>query len=121
EPSGRKMRRSLQTKCLTLGCGGRILRPMGESTQLSRDTDEALAGCVARRSEGYRLAFDLLYDHYAPRLLPYLFAKGVPRDYVSDVHQEVWLRVWALKPDSLPVNFCAWLFTVAKNCTIDRS
>lgn len=64
--------------------------------------------------------FLAVYDEHARPLLAWL-ATRVPGSDLEDVHQEIWVKVWARKATSFKGgNFRAWLFTVARNHLIDR-
>jgi RNA polymerase sigma factor (sigma-70 family) len=75
----------------------------------------------ATRDRSHDKALESLYSEHAPSLRAWLAAR-VHRSHVDDVSQEVWLRVlgaYATQFDGR--KFRSWLFTVARNCLIDRA
>ncbi len=90
------------------------------------ETDEALAGRVAKREESPAArtaaqdACRELYDRHARRLLAFL-AGRVKAAAVEDIAQEVWQKVWQSLPSAFHGgNFRSWLFTIARNSVTDH-
>jgi RNA polymerase sigma factor (sigma-70 family) len=90
------------------------------------ETDEALAGRVAKRDESPKArttaqdACRDLYDRHARRLLAFL-AGRVSSAVVDDIHQDVWQKVWQSLPTAFHGgNFRSWLYTIARNCITDQ-
>jgi RNA polymerase sigma-70 factor, ECF subfamily len=50
--------------------------------------------------------------HYARAILGF--------DSAEDVCQEAWLRAWRAWGSADPANLDAWLFTIVRNCCVDR-
>jgi RNA polymerase sigma-70 factor (ECF subfamily) len=74
-------------------------------------------------------AFDMLYDRHQIRLWRYIFRSVGDTATADDLAQEVWLRVArqadsyrprAGAPDRPVARFTTWLFTLARNRTIDH-
>ncbi len=66
-------------------------------------------------------ASDQVIQQYGSRILGFLIRRVGDFDQAEDLHQEVMLRAlqnW--RQHGLPANPLAWLFTTAKNITIDR-
>jgi RNA polymerase sigma factor (sigma-70 family) len=64
---------------------------------------------------------EALYYEHAPSLRAWLAAR-VHRSHVDDVSQEIWVKVlgaYGTRFDGS--SFRSWLFTIAKNCLIDRA
>ncbi|NJO31911.1 MAG: sigma-70 family RNA polymerase sigma factor [Rhodospirillales bacterium] len=68
-----------------------------------------------------RRAFVDLYEHYAPRLKSYLVRLG-GGDLAEEMAQEVMLTIWrkAQLFDPTKASASTWIFTIARNCFIDR-
>jgi RNA polymerase sigma-70 factor (ECF subfamily) len=71
---------------------------------------------------GDREAFSRLFAHFAPRLLAFFAKSGLPRDAAEEVMQETMIAVWrkASLYDPAQAGVSTWVFTIARNCRIDR-
>ena len=85
--------------------------------------DAVLAAAVAR---GDHSAFEELHRRYQDRVSRIVSAilRGAcanPQDYVEDVKQDVWLRIWqrAGQYRSHDGSFIGWLIGITKNASID--
>jgi RNA polymerase sigma-70 factor (ECF subfamily) len=65
-----------------------------------------------------RAAFDLLYQRFSRRILPYLNAR-MTHDQTEDVHQQTWQRVWQNLPKFDGRSFSGWIFRIAHNCMLE--
>lgn len=80
---------------------------------------ELIAGIAER---GDKTCFAELFGHYAPRVKSYLMRKGAPPDVAEELAQEAMLTVWrkAKQFDPSKAAVSTWIFTVARNLSIDR-
>ncbi len=78
-----------------------------------------LAERVARDRD--RAAFELLFDHFAPRINGYLQRLGLPMQQAEELTQEVMVVLWhkAALFDPAKSSLSTWLFRVARNRRID--
>jgi RNA polymerase sigma-70 factor (ECF subfamily) len=72
---------------------------------------------VNRLREGDPTAGRLLADIYRNPLLRFCFRYLKNQEEAEDVVQEVFLRV--LKHKAQPANFRAWIYRIARNCSLD--
>jgi RNA polymerase sigma-70 factor (ECF subfamily) len=77
------------------------------------ETERAL---VARLRCGEGRAFDVIFDHYRPKIFGFLARMAGRRELAEDLTQETFLRL-ARKATTLAedTRLAAWLFTVARN------
>jgi RNA polymerase sigma-70 factor (ECF subfamily) len=68
-----------------------------------------------------RAAFQLLFDHFAPRVKGYLMRLGAGNAVAEDLAQEALLVVWrkASLFDPAKASASTWIFTIARNLRID--
>ena len=83
-------------------------------------TAEALLAAVARGRD--RNAFAALFRQYAPRIKSFLLSRGVLPDAADEVTQEIMLIVWRRADQFDPARGAAraWIFTITRNCLVDR-
>jgi len=81
-------------------------------------TNEVLIDQVAR---GDVIAFETLYDRYAPRVLGLALKITGDRTLAEDILLETYLRVWrsAITYQSQQGAFLSWLFRIARNLAIE--
>lgn len=74
---------------------------------------------VARHRD--RAAFNLLFEHFAPRVKSLMLSNGLPEEAAEEVAQETLLTVWrkAEQFDPLAGSAPAWIYTIARNRRID--
>ncbi|MDA0239300.1 MAG: sigma-70 family RNA polymerase sigma factor [Proteobacteria bacterium] len=91
--------------------------PKSESTA-ARGVE--LIAAIAKR--GDKACFAELFGHYAPRVKSYLMRKGASPDIAEELAQEAMLTVWrkAGQFDPSKAAVSTWIFTVARNLSIDR-
>lgn len=67
-------------------------------------------------------AFAALFRFYAPRLKSFLMRQGFTDSESEDLIQETMLNLWrrAESFDSTKAGVSTWIFTIARNCGIDR-
>lgn len=69
-----------------------------------------------------RQAFASLFRFYAPRLKSFLLKQGFSDIESEDLIQETMLNLWrkAASFDAAKAGVSTWIFTIARNCGIDR-
>jgi len=72
-------------------------------------------------SSGDRLAFERLFRHFGPRLKNFVMRRGLSVTVAEEVVQETMLSVWrkASYFDPARAGVATWIFTIARNLTID--
>ena len=92
-------------------------QPQFAPEELQGESDEVL---MVRVCEGDVAAYEAIYSRYKNRILTFVHRYLGDRDWAEDLTQEVFLKVYrnpqAFDPRS---RFLTWLFTVARNLTID--
>lgn len=68
-----------------------------------------------------KAAFTKLFDYYAPRIKSYLISRGTNDSAAEELSQEATTSVWrkAKKFDSSKAGAGTWIFTIARNLSID--
>ena len=81
----------------------------------------ALIVRIAARRD--RMAFEELFDFFAPRVKTYLIRLGLPAERAEDLAQETLLVVWRRAEAFDPGRAAAstWIFTIARNLRIDAA
>jgi RNA polymerase sigma-70 factor (ECF subfamily) len=76
----------------------------------------------ALASDRDKAAFARLFGYFAPRLVAFLARGGVTRDVAEEIAQETMIAVWrkASLYDSSQSGVATWVFTIARNCRVDR-
>ncbi|MCL8385691.1 sigma-70 family RNA polymerase sigma factor [Xanthobacter aminoxidans] len=79
----------------------------------------ALIVAIATRAD--REAFGRLFRHFAPRVKSYLVRSGLPANAAEELAQETLLTVWRKAAYFDPTRAAAstWIFTIARNLSID--
>lgn len=87
---------------------------------MERERQAELMAAVA--TAGDKAAFARLHGHFAPRLKAYLLRLGSPADVAEELVQESFINAWrrARSFDPRQASVATWLFTIARNCRIDR-
>jgi RNA polymerase sigma-70 factor (ECF subfamily) len=81
------------------------------------------ADCIAEiandRSEA---AFDVLFRYFAPRIKSYCLRLGADHSGAEEITQEAMVAIWrnAAKFDPAKASPSTWIFTIARNLSIDR-
>jgi RNA polymerase sigma-70 factor (ECF subfamily) len=88
------------------------------------DAGEAVrlnAAVLAVGRQRDRAAFQLLFDHFAPRVKGYLMRLGAGNAVAEDLAQEAMLMLWrkAALFDPGKASASTWIFTIARNLRID--
>lgn len=86
----------------------------------SADEMAALMTAVAERQD--RVAFAVLFKHYAPRVKSYLVRGGAAAETADELVQETMVAVWrrAERYDPARAGVSTWIYTIARNLRIDR-
>ena len=94
--------------------GARTLMDVGDTARLN-------AAVVAVGAARDRAAFQLLFDHFAPRVKGYLIRLGAGSAVAEDLAQDALLVVWrkAALFDPAKASASTWIFTIARNLRID--
>jgi RNA polymerase sigma-70 factor, ECF subfamily len=68
-----------------------------------------------------RDAFEILFEHFAPRLKAYVLRQGTDAGMAEEVVQETMVKVWRRAAQFQPERASAatWVFTIARNTRID--
>ncbi|MDI4658852.1 sigma-70 family RNA polymerase sigma factor [Xanthobacter autotrophicus] len=79
----------------------------------------ALVVAIARTAD--REAFALLFRHFAPRVKAFLMRSGLAANAAEELAQETLLTVWRKASYFDPARAAAstWIFTIARNLSID--
>ena len=95
------------------------LRLMHEPVPCVDEMSQCLAA-VAQR--GDRVAFGLLFRHFAPRVAGFLMRGGMSAAEAEELAQETMAAVWhkAGQFDPARAGAATWIFTIARNRRIDR-
>ncbi len=80
---------------------------------------DALLERVANEAD--RVAFEALFEHFAPRLKGFLMGQGTDAQLAEEVVQETMVNVWrkAAQFDPAKASASTWVFTIARNMRID--
>lgn len=84
-----------------------------------REDMSALIVAIAQRAD--REAFARLFRHFAPRIKGFLVRNGLPANAAEELAQETLLAVWRKAGYFDPARAAAstWIFTIARNLSID--
>jgi RNA polymerase sigma-70 factor (ECF subfamily) len=87
----------------------------------SPSVEQLNAAVMAVAAARDRAAFQLLFDHFAPRVKGYLMRLGAGSTVAEDLAQEAMLTVWrkAALFDPAKASAATWIFTIARNLRID--
>lgn len=68
-----------------------------------------------------RGAFAELFQHYAPRVKAMMMRRGATADRAEDLAQETLMRLWrkAAQYDPARASASAWVYTIARNVSVD--
>ena len=66
-------------------------------------------------------SFELLYNHFAPRIKAFIIKQGTDSQLAEEIVQESMVNVWrkAHQFDSKKASAATWIFTIARNRRID--
>ena len=108
--------------------GGALLARTSGQVAVTKDQSQkdpaqadyaALMASVAQESD--EAAFEVLFDHFAPRIKAFLMKSGARPAEAEDCAQDVMATVWrkAHLFDANRATVSTWIFTIARNRRID--
>nr|WP_232897425.1 sigma-70 family RNA polymerase sigma factor [Pontibaca salina] len=76
---------------------------------------------LAVRDKRDRVAFEALFDHFAPRLKGFIMRSGTGSGQAEEIVQDVMLTVWrkAQQYDPARAQVSGWIYQIARNRQID--
>ena len=87
---------------------------------LTADNQYNESKLLSQIAAGEETAFEALYQHYHPRIYPYILSIVKSPQLAEDLQQEVFLKIWELRDQLGKVkNFGAFLFTITRNHSIN--
>ena len=91
----------------------------GDPRSKAAEFAECIAQIATERSE---TAFDILFRYFAPRIKSYCLRLGADASAAEEITQEVMVSIWrnAAKFDHSKASPSTWIFTIARNLSIDR-
>jgi RNA polymerase sigma-70 factor, ECF subfamily len=91
----------------------------GDQRSKAAEFGECIAEIANNQNE---LAFDVLFRYFAPRVKSYCLRLGADAAAAEDITQEAMVLVWrrADQFDPLKASPSTWIFTIARNLSIDR-
>lgn len=91
----------------------------GDPRSKAAEFSQCLAEIASSRNE---LAFDVLFRYFAPRIKSYCLRLGADAAAAEDITQEAMVLVWrrADQFDPSKASPATWIFTIARNLSIDR-
>ena len=91
----------------------------GDPRSKAAEFAECIAQIATERSE---TAFDILFRYFAPRIKSYCLRLGADASSAEEITQEVMVSIWrnAAKFDPSKASPSTWIFTIARNLSIDR-
>jgi RNA polymerase sigma-70 factor, ECF subfamily len=84
---------------------------------------DSLSGCIVRIAATQdEAAFETMFRHFAPRLKSYFTKLGGDSTTAEEITQETMVSVWknAGRFDPTKASASTWIFTIARNLSIDR-
>ncbi len=96
---------------------------VGKMSGRSKPTPEYCAELVRRIAESHdKSAFGEIFDLFSGRLKSYFLGLGTSESDAEELVQETLILVWrrAAQFDGAKAGFTTWLFTIARNKSIDR-
>lgn len=97
-------------------------RPDRDGSSLSVAAEDRFSRLIAKVAQDRdRLAFEDLFDHFAPRLKAYLMRLGSDAATAEELAQEVMITLWRKAGlfDATRATAATWLFRIARNRRID--
>ncbi len=94
--------------------------PAPRASPSAQDLRAWLRALATERDRG---AFVRLFEYFAPRLIAFFAKAGLARDVAEEVVQETMIAVWnkASLYDPAQAGVSTWVYTIARNCRIDRA
>ncbi|MBI6630979.1 sigma-70 family RNA polymerase sigma factor [Pontibaca salina] len=90
-------------------------------TQPARKASPQTTWMLAVRDKRDRVAFEALFDHFAPRLKGFIMRSGTGSGQAEEIVQDVMLTVWrkAQQYDPARAQVSGWIYQIARNRQID--
>lgn len=110
-------------RSLDRGSLGNGMVAMDELRSDPSDCKDVLSGCIVRIAEAQdEAAFEMLFRHFAPRLKSYFTKRGSDPAMAEEITQEAMVSVWknAAQFDPERASAATWIFTIARNLSVDR-
>jgi RNA polymerase sigma-70 factor (ECF subfamily) len=91
-------------------------------TGLPLTSKEQVDLLMAIASDADRAAFEKLFRHFGPRLKSFVMRRGLSASQAEEIVQETMLSVWrkASYFDPARAGVATWIFTIARNLSIDH-
>ena len=91
----------------------------GDPRSKAAEFAECISKIATERSEP---AFDILFRHFAPRIKSYCMRMGADDSAAEEITQEALVSLWrnAAQFDPSKASPSTWIFTIARNLSIDR-
>jgi RNA polymerase sigma-70 factor (ECF subfamily) len=91
----------------------------GDARSKAAELAESISQVANQRSEA---AFSALFRYFAPRIKSYCLRLGVDASGAEEITQEAMVSIWrnAGQFDPAKASPSTWIFTIARNLTIDR-
>jgi len=96
---------------------------MDDPRRAPSEGSDQLSGCITRIATAQdETAFEALFRHFAPRLKSYFTKLGGDPAMAEEITQEAMVSVWknACQFDPARASAATWIFTIARNLSIDR-
>jgi RNA polymerase sigma-70 factor, ECF subfamily len=96
---------------------------MDDPRRAPSEGSDPLSDCITRIATAQdEAAFEVLFRHFAPRLKSYFTKLGGDAAMAEEITQEAMVSVWknAGQFDPAKASAATWIFTIARNLSIDR-
>ena len=96
---------------------------MDDPRRAQSEGSDRLSECITRIAASQdEAAFEMLFRHFAPRLKSYFTKLGGDAAMAEEITQEAMVSVWknAGQFDPAKASAATWVFTIARNLSIDR-
>jgi RNA polymerase sigma-70 factor, ECF subfamily len=90
----------------------------GDARSIAASLADRIAGIAASKDEA---SFEVVFRYFAPRLKSYFMRLGADPSAAEDITQEAMVQVWrnASQFDPSKASASTWIFTIARNLSID--
>ena len=100
-----------------------VMVAKGTSPGDPRPKAAEFAECISQiANDRSETAFDVLFRYFAPRIKSYCLRLGADPSGAEEITQEAMVSIWrnAVQFDPSKASPSTWIFTIARNLTIDR-
>lgn len=118
-----RSRRALVSLNVDRGSFGNGMVAMDNPRSDRSATPDILSDCIVRiAAQQDQAAFETLFKHFAPRLKSYFIKRGGDPALAEEITQEALVALWknAEQFDPAKASASTWIFTIARNLSIDR-